>query len=183
MAKHLRNGYETDPRADRAQPGAGVRRAGRPRGRSASPSCPASAKSLFPTFKEQDFLSHMLTKPGTSLPEEQRIVMESSQELRGDPGRPGLRLPHRPGDARGGDVRRRLRRELDQHRSESRLRRDAGADRGDRPPVPRACSPTSRPTSPSGSARCSPARANRSSSACSERSWRSCARRRKRSSA
>ena len=45
----------------------------------------------------------------------------------GDPGRAQFRLAHRPGAARRGDRRRRLRRELDQHRSDGRLRRDARA--------------------------------------------------------
>ena len=51
---------------------------------------PRLGESLFPTFKEQDFLSHILTKPGTSLPEEQRIVKESSQVLRPIPGVQGF---------------------------------------------------------------------------------------------
>ena len=51
---------------------------------------PRLGESLFPTFKEQDFLSHILTKPGTSLPEEQRIVKESSQVLRAIPGVQGF---------------------------------------------------------------------------------------------
>ena len=72
---------------------------------------------------------HWLTKPGTSLPEERRIVLQGSREVRIDRRRAELRLAHRPGTARRGDRRGRLRRELDQHRSEGRLRRDPRRDR------------------------------------------------------
>jgi CzcA family heavy metal efflux pump len=43
-------------------------------------------ESLFPTFKERDFLIHWITKPGTSLPEEDRVTMAVSRELRSIPG-------------------------------------------------------------------------------------------------
>jgi CzcA family heavy metal efflux pump len=43
---------------------------------------PRLGQSLFPEFKERDFLMHWLTKPGTSLPEERRIVIRGSKELR-----------------------------------------------------------------------------------------------------
>ncbi|MEA2843751.1 MAG: hypothetical protein QOJ69_1422, partial [Actinomycetota bacterium] len=43
---------------------------------------PRLGESLFPVFKERDFLMHWITKPGTSLPEEQRIVIQGSRELR-----------------------------------------------------------------------------------------------------
>ncbi|GAC1366207.1 MAG: efflux RND transporter permease subunit [Actinomycetota bacterium] len=47
---------------------------------------PRLGESLFPTFKERDFLIHWVTKPGTSLPEEVRITTLVSQELRAIPG-------------------------------------------------------------------------------------------------
>jgi CzcA family heavy metal efflux pump len=47
---------------------------------------PRLGESLFPKFKEQDFLMHWLTKPGTSLPEERRITLQGSRELRAIPG-------------------------------------------------------------------------------------------------
>jgi CzcA family heavy metal efflux pump len=43
---------------------------------------PTLGQSLFPEFKERDFLMHWLTKPGTSLPEERRIVLQGSREVR-----------------------------------------------------------------------------------------------------
>ena len=92
---------------------------------------PRLGESLFPTFKEQDFLMHWISKPGTSLPEERRMVIQGSQAIRADPGGAQLRVAHRSGPARRGDRRRRLRRELDQRRPQRRLRRDAGPDRRD----------------------------------------------------
>jgi CzcA family heavy metal efflux pump len=47
---------------------------------------PLLGESLFPKFKERDFLLHWITKPGTSLAEEQRIVTQVSRELRSIPG-------------------------------------------------------------------------------------------------
>jgi CzcA family heavy metal efflux pump len=47
---------------------------------------PLLGESLFPQFKERDFLLHWITKPGTSAPEEQRIVTQVSRELRAIPG-------------------------------------------------------------------------------------------------
>ncbi|MFN8566888.1 MAG: efflux RND transporter permease subunit [Kouleothrix sp.] len=47
---------------------------------------PLLGQSLFPEFKERDFLIHWITKPGTSVPEEQRIVTQVSRELRQIPG-------------------------------------------------------------------------------------------------
>ncbi|MBA2324191.1 MAG: efflux RND transporter permease subunit [Pseudonocardiales bacterium] len=43
---------------------------------------PFMGSELFPAFKERDFLMHWITKPGTSLPEERRIVIKGSKELR-----------------------------------------------------------------------------------------------------
>jgi CzcA family heavy metal efflux pump len=43
---------------------------------------PFFGESLFPQFKERDFLMHWITYPGTSHPEEQRIVTQGSRELR-----------------------------------------------------------------------------------------------------
>jgi CzcA family heavy metal efflux pump len=47
---------------------------------------PFLGESLFPQFKERDFLMHWITYPGTSQPEEQRIVTQGSRELRAIPG-------------------------------------------------------------------------------------------------
>src|SRR6266511_3209476 len=47
---------------------------------------PFLGESLFPQFKERDFLMHWVTFPGTSQPEEQRIVTQGSRELRQIPG-------------------------------------------------------------------------------------------------
>ncbi len=47
---------------------------------------PRLGEELFPSFKENDFLMHWLTKPGTSLPEERRITTAASKELRTIPG-------------------------------------------------------------------------------------------------
>jgi CzcA family heavy metal efflux pump len=47
---------------------------------------PYLGESLIPTFKERDFLGHWITKPGTSLTEESRIVTRASRELRTIPG-------------------------------------------------------------------------------------------------
>jgi Cu/Ag efflux pump CusA len=47
---------------------------------------PFLGQSLFPTFKERDFLVHWITTPGTSAAEEARIVLRVSQDLRSVPG-------------------------------------------------------------------------------------------------
>jgi CzcA family heavy metal efflux pump len=47
---------------------------------------PQLGQSLFPTFKERGFLIHWITTPGTSAPEEQRIVAKVSNDLRAIPG-------------------------------------------------------------------------------------------------
>jgi CzcA family heavy metal efflux pump len=47
---------------------------------------PAFSESLFPTFKERDFLMHWMTVPGTSHPEQVRMVEQGSRELRSIPG-------------------------------------------------------------------------------------------------
>ena len=47
---------------------------------------PLLGESLFPQFKERDFLMHWITKPGTSVIEERRIVTRASRELRAIPG-------------------------------------------------------------------------------------------------
>ncbi len=47
---------------------------------------PFLGESLIPTFKERDFLGHWITKPGSSLPEETRVVARASHELRSIPG-------------------------------------------------------------------------------------------------
>ncbi len=47
---------------------------------------PQLGESLFPHFKERDFLIHWITKPGSSVTEERRIVSRLSKELRTVPG-------------------------------------------------------------------------------------------------
>jgi len=47
---------------------------------------PFLGESLIPTFKERDFLGHWITKPGTSLTEQNRIVTRAGRELRSIPG-------------------------------------------------------------------------------------------------
>lgn len=47
---------------------------------------PHLGQSLFPTFREQHFLIHWVTAPGTSASEEQRIVTRLSSDLRSIPG-------------------------------------------------------------------------------------------------
>jgi CzcA family heavy metal efflux pump len=47
---------------------------------------PFLGQSLIPEFKERDFLSHIITKPGTSLPEERRIITEEQRAMASIPG-------------------------------------------------------------------------------------------------
>ncbi len=47
---------------------------------------PRLGEALLPEFKERDFLIHWISKPGTSLPEERRIVTAASRDLRSIPG-------------------------------------------------------------------------------------------------
>jgi CzcA family heavy metal efflux pump len=47
---------------------------------------PTLGSSLFPTFKERDFLLHWINKPGTSQPEQERIVARGCNDLRHVPG-------------------------------------------------------------------------------------------------
>jgi Cu/Ag efflux pump CusA len=47
---------------------------------------PRLGQDLFPTFREQDFLMHWITVPGTSLHETRRIVTRGSHEVRAIPG-------------------------------------------------------------------------------------------------
>ncbi len=47
---------------------------------------PRLGESLFPHFKERDFLIHWITKPSSSVIEERRIVTKISKELRAIPG-------------------------------------------------------------------------------------------------
>jgi CzcA family heavy metal efflux pump len=47
---------------------------------------PTLGSSLFPTFKERDFLLHWINKPATSQPEEARIVARGCNDLRNIPG-------------------------------------------------------------------------------------------------
>jgi CzcA family heavy metal efflux pump len=47
---------------------------------------PRLGEDLFPTFKEQDFLMHWITRPGTSVKEERRVVTRASHQVRRLPG-------------------------------------------------------------------------------------------------
>jgi CzcA family heavy metal efflux pump len=47
---------------------------------------PLLGESLFPEFKERDFLIHFITKPGGSVQEESRVTTRLSKELRAIPG-------------------------------------------------------------------------------------------------
>jgi CzcA family heavy metal efflux pump len=47
---------------------------------------PHLGESLLPEFKERNFLIHWISKPGTSLPEERRVVTAVSRDLRSIPG-------------------------------------------------------------------------------------------------
>jgi Cu/Ag efflux pump CusA len=47
---------------------------------------PLMGESLFPAFKERDFLMHWISKPGTSVTEETKIVTAASKEVRAIPG-------------------------------------------------------------------------------------------------
>jgi Cu/Ag efflux pump CusA len=47
---------------------------------------PHLGEALLPEFKERDFLMHWISKPGTSLPEERRIVTVAGRDLRSIPG-------------------------------------------------------------------------------------------------
>jgi CzcA family heavy metal efflux pump len=47
---------------------------------------PFLGQSLIPAFKERDFLSHIITKPGTSLSEERRVVTDEQRAVAAIPG-------------------------------------------------------------------------------------------------
>ena len=47
---------------------------------------PLLGESLFPEFKERDFLMHWITKPGTAVGEQRRMSLQASRELRAIPG-------------------------------------------------------------------------------------------------
>jgi CzcA family heavy metal efflux pump len=47
---------------------------------------PSLGQELYPAFKERDFLMHWITPPGTSAPEERRIVTAASRDMRAIPG-------------------------------------------------------------------------------------------------
>jgi CzcA family heavy metal efflux pump len=47
---------------------------------------PGLGQSLFPAFKERDFLMHWLTVPGTSVAEQERMTIQVSKDLRAIPG-------------------------------------------------------------------------------------------------
>ena len=47
---------------------------------------PSLGESLVPTFKERNFLGHFITKPGTSLTEETRMIARAQRDLKTVPG-------------------------------------------------------------------------------------------------
>ena len=47
---------------------------------------PSLGESLVPTFKERNFLGHFITKPGTSLTEETRMIARAQRDLKDVPG-------------------------------------------------------------------------------------------------
>ncbi len=47
---------------------------------------PALGESLVPTFKERNFLGHFISKPGTSITEEVRVVSRAQRDLKAIPG-------------------------------------------------------------------------------------------------
>jgi CzcA family heavy metal efflux pump len=47
---------------------------------------PTLGQELYPAFKERDFLMHWITAPGTSPPEQNRIVTAASRDMRSIPG-------------------------------------------------------------------------------------------------
>ena len=47
---------------------------------------PQLGQELFPNFKERDFLMHFVSRPGTSQPEETRIVARAAKEIQKVPG-------------------------------------------------------------------------------------------------
>ena len=47
---------------------------------------PSLGESLVPTFKERNFLGHFITKPGTSLTEETRMIARVQRDLKTVPG-------------------------------------------------------------------------------------------------
>ena len=47
---------------------------------------PRLGQELFPAFKERDFLMHLITKPGTPVAEERRVVTNASKAVREVPG-------------------------------------------------------------------------------------------------
>ena len=101
----------------------------------------SSGQSLFPAFKERDFLMHWVTSPGTSDAEMERTTTRRQQGAARHPRGAQLRRAHRPGAPRRGGRRRQPRRELDQHRPVRRLRRRRSARiAGGRRRATRACS-------------------------------------------
>ena len=80
---------------------------------------PQLGQELLPTFKERDFLMHWVTKPGTSQPEDARIITQAQQGAARRSRGAQLRLAHRAGVPDGRSRRHQLRRELDQHRPEA----------------------------------------------------------------
>ena len=118
---------------------------------------------------------HWLLRPGSGTRGDGPDHRGGQQGAAGHPRGAQLRRAHRPGAAGRRALRHRLHRELDQCRPERRLRRD-GRQRSRRSSTGTpGCSATCRPTSRSGSKRCSPAPATPSSCASTGRSSPSCA--------
>ncbi len=91
---------------------------------------PTLGSQLLPNFKERDFLMHWLTEPATGADGGEAHLDPGLPRPPRDPGCAQLRLPHRAGAAVRRDLRRLLRRELDQRERGRRLRRDlASIDR------------------------------------------------------
>ena len=153
-SRGLKRGYAAvlSPRDPRARPGVRGRRRS-----CCSPACvvaPRLGEELFPSFKERDFLMHWITKPGTSSPEERRIVTRGAAGSCAHARRAQLRLAHRPGVPRRGDRGRRT-----SARTGSASTRTPTTTRRPRPHpggrrrLPGPATATSRPTCASGSTR------------------------------
>ena len=86
LVRWLQRIYDAGAGAHHPAAAPGVRRHRRSSCWSAWRCCRCWASRCFLQFKERDFLIHWITKPGTSVIEEQRIVTQISRELRAIPG-------------------------------------------------------------------------------------------------
>ena len=133
---------------------------------------PQLGQSLFPAFKERDFLIHWVSPPGTSAAEMERSDHQISKELLAIPGVQSAGahigqalLGEEVAGVNLGEIWVSLDDSADYTRPSARSRPS--------PTDTRACSARSRPTSTSGSTRCSPAARNPSSCASTARTWTS----------